>query len=316
MRSIIFATAIGSILAFGPGCGGGEGDDDDDDTVDGGGDDDDDDDIDAGGGDFQNLITRTWTIPPGEYYRCARLTIDEDMFISAIRPLGPLGTHHTVLSVNSNPTQPDGDFNCSAGDLEPQMLFASGVGSDDLAFPEGVGLRIRAGQQLNLNLHLYNTSDADLTGESGSLVKVVDSVEQEAEALFSGTASLAIVSNNGTPQDFSGGCTFDQDATLVAVWPHQHQYGTHHKFEIHRDGGDTEVVLDEDYSFFEQKNYPLDPLIEIAAGDEVETTCTYVNESGSTIFFGDSSTTEMCFTGLYRYPATGDDLFSCTNLPF
>jgi hypothetical protein len=31
------------------------------------------------------------------------------------------------------------------------------------------------------------------------------------------------------------------------------------------------------------------------------------------VTFGDSSNKEMCFVGLYQYPAAGAGLFDCTN---
>jgi hypothetical protein len=49
------------------------------------------------------------------------------------------------------------------------------------------------------------------------------------------------------------------------------------------------------------------------SGDKLWTTCTYQNNTGNTMTFGESSLNEMCFTGIYRYPATGGNLFSCTT---
>ena len=68
-------------------------------------------------------------------------------------------------------------------------------------------------------------------------------------------------------------------------------------------------LLDTDYAFTEQRNYPMADTL-IHKGDRIETTCTYVNNTGHTVSFGDSSTDEMCFTGLYKYPA-GGNLFQC-----
>ncbi len=44
----------------------------------------------------------------------------------------------------------------------------------------------------------------------------------------------------------------------------------------------------------------------------MQTTCSYVNNTGATVSFGDSSTDEMCFTGIYKYPA-GSNVYSCVN---
>ena len=36
--------------------------------------------------------------------------------------------------------------------------------------------------------------------------------------------------------------------------------------------------------------------------------CTYVNQTGQTVRWGESSDDEMCFGGFYRYPAIGEAL--------
>jgi hypothetical protein len=108
-----------------------------------------------------------------------------------------------------------------------------------------------------------------------------------------------------------GGCTFQEDATLFAYWPHMHQYATHQTVTM-TVGGESMVVHDDDYDFEHQINYPLDPPIQVAAGDSVRVDCTYNNTSGETLLWGDSSTEEMCFAGLYRYPKQAYTLFDCT----
>ena len=64
-----------------------------------------------------------------------------------------------------------------------------------------------------------------------------------------------------------------------------------------------EAVLAIGRSFGYQKNYPLDPPVTVAAGESVLVECTYENPTSFPVTFGDSSKAEMCFAGLYRYPA-------------
>ncbi|HUH04767.1 MAG TPA: hypothetical protein VML75_22375 [Kofleriaceae bacterium] len=268
---------------------------------------------DASPGQYSTLITATWTRPPGdEDYRCARLTVTEDTYITAFRPLDPPGTHHAVVSLRDTPNAADGEYDCSVGDLEHSMLFASGVGTDDLQFPAGVAIKVTAGQQLHLNLHTYNTTDSPITATSGVQVKTIPvaQVQQEAEVVFGGTTTIFLQNNQNT-QTVSGGCTFDQDATLLSIWPHMHQLGTHMKVVHQATGGDV-TLHDEPFDFNEQLNYSITPTL-VQAGEGIRVTCSYVNTSGGTVIFGDSSDQEMCFAGLYRYPATGAGLFSCSS---
>ena len=43
-------------------------------------------------------------------------------------------------------------------------------------------------------------------------------------------------------------------------------------------------------------------ICQLAAGDKIATTCTYDNTTNHVVGFGQSSTDEMCFSILMRYP--------------
>lgn len=310
---------LGSVLAmtlFLPACGGG-GSGDGDDTA--APDADPNDPPDADNSDFVEIIAREWTVQPGvEEYKCVGVTVPEDMWISVFRTANPGGEHHAVLTVADQPggvtgTQL-GEYDCDVGTLGLEMLFASGVGTDDLALPEGVAVKVEAGQFLHLNLHLFNTDPSNpITARSSILVKRVPQVppSMEAEAIFAGTTNINVPpQSTGTA---SGGCTFDQAATIFAYWPHMHQAATHQKVTM-TIGGQAMVIHDEDFLFGDQINFPLTPPLEVQSGDSINVECTYYNASPDTdITFGDSSNQEMCFTGLYRYPKQAFTLFDCSD---
>jgi hypothetical protein len=262
---------------------------------------------------FTALIGRSWSLQPGETdtYRCVRITVPNDMFITAFHVDAPLGTHHTVLTQAS--TGNDGEYDCSAGALDAQMLWASGVGTDDLAFPDGVAFKLVGGQHINLNLHLFDATDQPLSGTTTIYVKTMPTPPQQlAEMVFSGTFTINIPAHS-TGQA-SGGCTLQQTANIVATWPHMHQTATRQLVELTPSGTSTPMtVLDTPYSFSEQKNYPWTPPLVWHTGDKLKTTCFYNNTTDSTMTFGESSLNEMCFTGIYRYPAQGGNLFSCVQ---
>lgn len=267
-----------------------------------------------GSSEFHTLIERSWTISPGETYKCVRIVADEDLYINSFRAIAPEGTHHTVVTVatGGNP----GEYDCGAGNLDLNMLFASGVGTDDLEFPPGVAMKVEAGQTINLNLHLFNTQvSGDLSGTSGIEIRTLAEadVTDEAEMVFTGQGNFTIPGETGAdPYVVTGGCSFPRDATILAYWPHMHQYATHQKVTMTL-GGVEQVVHDGPYSFFEQKNYPVDPAIQVHDGDSIEVECSYENHTGDAIGFGDSSTDEMCFTGFYRYPKQALFLFECAD---
>jgi hypothetical protein len=266
---------------------------------------------------YTTLIARTWSVEPGNYakYACARVTIPEDMYITNIQAQAPAGTHHTVVTfAGANGTAgADGDQDdCGVATLGMVMLYASGVGTDSLDFPDGVGVKISAGQQLHLNLHLANPGDEPLEGETAVMVKATRTPPRQlAEMVFAGTYALDIPPTN-QPVEMSGGCTATDDFSIYAVWPHMHQLGIHQKVELVHDGR-ARMLHDAPFTFTEQSYDLMAPIAEVKAGDQVRVTCTYQNNTGQTVHWGDDQNAEMCFSGLYRYPAANTDPFACTS---
>jgi hypothetical protein len=130
--------------------------------------------------------------------------------------------------------------------------------------------------------------------------------------MFSGT-SLIFINNDGAPHTAQGGCTVPADWHLFGLWPHMHQTATHQTWSYTPMGGAPIKLIDDDFRFEEQKNYPI-PETVIPKGAQIQTVCTYVNNGKAPVYFGDGSDKEMCFTGMYKYPA-GGGLFDCTSGP-
>ena len=97
-----------------------------------------------------------------------------------------------------------------------------------------------------------------------------------------------------------------------AMVRHMHQYGTHLTVTAQGAGGDR-VVFDEDYSFDDQRHFPLAPELKMKAGERVRVDCTYKNTTSESVGFGDSSLQEMCFAGLFTYPASSGLKLVCTQ---
>lgn len=263
----------------------------------------------VGGGNFTDLITGTWSKEPGsDDYWCSWVTVQEDTYITGFEAVSPQGTHHTVLSVTDSYNGPDKEEACSAGTLADQLLFASGVGTNSYPLPDGVAVKVSAGQTVMLNLHLFNASDITITGTSGTRISTTTEAEVQnlAEFFFAGTY-LINIPGNGVDTTATGRCTVNADSTIFTLWPHMHTVGKHMKVDL-----DGTMLLDENYSFEDQKMYPITP-VPVTAGQKINVECTWNNPQGNaTKTFGDGSNDEMCFAGVYRYPATGVSAF-CTG---
>jgi hypothetical protein len=261
---------------------------------------------------FQTLISTPWQLPASaEQYYCYRVTMQQDVWIKSIKPIAPVGTHHQVLMLVDNPTIADGLTECSSLLTDP-AIYASGVGTNELDFPDGIGLHIMPGQQLFLNLHLFNTTDSALMGTSGIEYLPADpsTIVHEAGTVLAGKATGATVPM-GLDQSLQFTCTLPANLTMFAVAPHMHLYGTHLNATYNAGSGIAPVtVLDTDYEFDEQYFRMMTaPLVTVDGGEYV-VTCTYDNESGSPVPFGESTTEEMCFAMTYLYPPQSEAICS------
>jgi len=249
---------------------------------------------------FAELIAGSWSLPAGdEGYHCVTLTLDADVWITAFHNTAPLGTHHTALSIGS-PVGPDGSGTCEATDNQPTIIYGAGVGTPDFALPTGYAVRARAGQQLLMNLHIFNASDQPISGTSGVSIKTTTDTVAEAGVANTGKTSDLVVPPGASTQ--VGTCDVSEASTAFNVFPHMHKLGVHMRAMV-----DTTTLIDMPYSFDSQAYYPLAPARQLAPGDRIRVECSYQNDTGATVRFGQSSLEEMCGLGLYVSPPWSDD---------
>jgi hypothetical protein len=258
------------------------------------------------------LMEADWELAPtAEGYRCMTFTIPEDVYITAFYPQSPQGTHHATFGVAESAEGPDRVYACGVGVSGTRRLQGSGAGTEPSELPDGVAQPLRKGQQITMNLHLFNVTDETLRGRSGVWVKAIpaDQVVNESESILAGPLMLNIPVGESTQL---GQCTLSADVTLYSVQPHMHQIGTHLRATAMTAAGEV-PIHDGPYDFTHQVVHDIDP-IELKSGDVVKIECTYQNDTSSPVMWGDSSLDEMCFIGLSVYPATGSSGgFPCSN---
>lgn len=242
----------------------------------------------AAGATWSTLIDKSWSLAPqGENTNDLQIiTLDRDIYVGGIRPIAPLGTHHTLLFRGLTGTN---------------AIYASGIGTTELVFPEGKGFKLTKGTVLGLQLHVYNTSDDALTGLSGVEVIEVDpsAVSEEVDMFLPGPKDGNLVIPPGVSTQ-AGTCMVNAPQTLFALFPHMHQWGVHLKTTL-TVGGVDQVLHDDTYTFEHQYVEKFAPIV-LSPGDKIKTECTYNNTTGATLNYGESSNTEMCYSILYRYP--------------
>lgn len=307
------AWLVAAVL-FACACGGGGSGTGDDDQPDGGGD----------GSDsgtepgWQMLIERGWSLGAHqEDFKCIRVKVPTEMYISGFHVKSPLGTHHEILTV-SEATSPVGEYDCTGANTDKQMLFAGGIGTNDMLFPDGVAIKLPANTYINLNLHIANFSDDPIeckppTCSSGIEVKTIPASEvvHEADMMFLGTWTFSVPAGamgwpepGDTSAHIKSSCSIPASWTILSLWPHMHSYAKHQRVSVLRGNNSVDMLLDTDYTYMDQKNYPM--TVPLAINDELRVECIYNNTSGYELTYGDGAALEMCFAGFYKYPAGGD----------
>jgi hypothetical protein len=247
---------------------------------------------------WTELVVADWEMPPGtEQFTCARVTLTEDVLVTAMRALAPVGTHHTAAALGPAVAE-DGVYPCTADEdgTDSEIIFASGVGTGDFVLPDGVATLFPAGGQITLNLHLFNLTEFARSGRSGILVRTVEAADERAAFMTAGSEA-PVLPPSVEPVEQAIDCPFPADATILDLWPHMHQVGRHMKVEVGAD-----VLHDAPYSFAEQLHYPITRAVQ--RGEVLRATCQWRNDTGTTVEPGNSSTQEMCILGMWITPAS------------
>ena len=246
------------------------------------------------------LVAGQWQLEAGrEEYVCTRTTLTEDVWVRAMRPVGLDTMHHALIMLDDEGE--DGTFPCSVSVVGPNLVYASGIGTGEYRLPDGVAVKLAKGRKLLLQLHLLNATGDALQGETGVEAVLGEPIDEahEAEMVLAGRPQLEIPPGEA---EQSGSCTITNDVTVFGVWPHMHRLGTHLVSTVESVGGGTLPLWDAPFEFAEQPIWDLEAEVALKKGDRVDVRCSYQNTTGQTVHWGEGSSDEMCFIGLYRYP--------------
>jgi hypothetical protein len=261
------------------------------------------------------LIATSWELAAGhDDYLCVLATVPRDAYLHEFSPLTSRGTHHSVLVVYDSPIAPDGvsvcDVDRSGRQIYDSNDFTAGA-AGHLLLPDGIAVRVRAGQQIELNLHLLNSSNERWSGTSGLLVRTLEEaqVKNVAQTVLAGPGQLRIPTGSVQLQ---AQCPLPHDATIFAVAPHMHELGTYMKVVAQSASAGDVVLFDGRYSFDWQQVY-LTNFVKVQAGDIIHVECNYENSTQHTVGFGHSNQDEMCFVALSLFPPGDETSYPCTE---
>jgi hypothetical protein len=181
------------------------------------------------------------------------------------------------------------------------------VGGCRTEMPEGVGGNIPDQNKLMVQWHMYNNTGA--TAQDGSVVQICTvpstAVQNIAGITFLGTENFnSIIGMPPGENSFTTQCRNNSGGpiTLIGFNPHMHLLGTNMKTDLIRADGSRETIFDMPFQFDYQVGYEIPPQV-VMPGDTLETTCTFFNDTGGNVAFGESTNQEMCYQFALSYPA-------------
>jgi hypothetical protein len=245
------------------------------------------------GGDYE-FKTGTFSVPPGgEVYKCQDFTnpFGKDVAVVQMDTALTQGSHHMFAFVmpNNQLTLKDSLVDCPSGGVEfHEYLTTTGSPQTTTAYPAGIGRVFAAGNGLRLNVHLINTDTAPKNAYITFKVKTVDpaSLEQRVASIFLNQATVRVPTGMSTQ---TKSYAIPQEIWLMDTASHMHKRGIHF---VAKAG--TQTIYD-GTEWAEPTPQTFNPPLHLPAQTSISWSCTYNNDSGGALSFGESaSKNEMC----------------------
>lgn len=271
---------------------------------------------------YGDVIGIDWgpvTVQPGEENtQCVVVELPNDQPVHIGKIHNQLGatSHHMILYKVSSGTPNSTPTDCQPFEdaLDPSKGAPIAITQRDdevITLPPGVGLTLEAHQLIRIELHYINVGDTVQTdSEHTDFYEIPDAdFRDEADFLFIGNPDVDIQAHSKAtlgpsylplPAELDG-------IHVFAITGHEHQWGTGVTVQLARGADDpgTDVYAPDNFVWSEPPTVYMKPPVEIPTGSGFRFTCTWNNESGQEVKFGESFNDEMCFFWAYYYPSQG-----------
>jgi hypothetical protein len=214
--------------------------------------------------------------------------------------------HHWILYDTKSTTKPVG---CGTNRI---FLMGWAPGGSNWVMPSDVGLELPdPGQWLVLEAHYNNVARIEgAVDRSGVAVCTTKNPRpKKAGVITFGTTRLVIPADQDMDIPITGECsalatsTLAQPLRILGAWPHMHTLGVRFRTDLIGPSGTRTLVDVPKWDFNAQTGYPRDPAAwAVNPGDRVVTTCTYRNDTGKVVRFGERTEDEMCLNFTMVYP--------------
>lgn len=208
--------------------------------------------------------------------------------------------HHATLYTSAEARPLGRAFDCNPMPLDALAVHVAVPGSESLDLPTDTALMLRPDTRTFLiEAHLFRSSDAPAAPSRLQLCRA-GSTPAKLAGRFAVGASVPAIRPHQLERS-SALCRLPFDLHLLSSWPHMHRLG--YQFHAALLRGDQRIpILDvEHWDFDQQLTYPVD--IDALAGDLIESTCVWQNDSDAYVLPGIFTSNEMCTHGVMGYPS-------------
>ena len=259
-------------------------------------------------------------VPAGvEDTQCVELRLGnpEAIQVSQISTMLDGASHHLIVYKSAATQQRPDPFPCTpfVATLAPESasvpLMVTQIDREVMSLPEGVSLPIDADQMIRIEMHYLNASDTDreVTASIDFYRQPPEQYEHEASFLFIGNPDIELDPGPSTlgpvwfpmPQAMAG-------INIFGITGHTHQWGTNVEIDMLKSQNSSEPVPAYKHDAWDWEEPPVNrfaPPLEMTTSSGFQFSCSYDNQSGRRVFFGESTEDEMCFFWSYYYPSRG-----------
>jgi hypothetical protein len=220
-----------------------------------------------------------------------------------VRPSNREVTHHSVIFATGA-----GPLAGASGFFDVLAVWA--VGTPATVYPEGMGRRLRPGQQLRTNLHYHPNGKPGIDQTRVGLYWGKGELKKEVTAGLAGDLTF-LIPPRAKNHEMRAVYVVDQDISIVSYFPHMHLRGKDMMMTATFPNGRKETLLKVPaYDFNWQLFYYPKERVALPRGTRIDLVAHYDNSAENpsnpdperAVTFGEQSTDEMMF-GMFEFIA-------------
>jgi hypothetical protein len=269
--------------------------------------------------DSKNLEhTLRWTQGPNtEIQDCHIFKLDnaDPLEIERIRIKFPPGSHHVHMYRSETP-EPDSVADCWSGIdwTHWHLVLGAQTQAMDWKLPEGLTVPLDAHQQLLVQVHWLNTTEAPIDGKVDITFHTTERSDAHVGVMFGINKQTAMEAHER--KTIAQWCPMPEGSKLLAIMGHYHGLGQRYQVSARPENVESESGLrpvvdsgDVIYQALGEQTFqfkPYEPPYQLKPGDGLEFQCEYFNYRNHPISWGaDVENQEHCNLSAYYYPADG-----------